>query len=265
MVKLLLVEDDMMISEIYRRKFEAAGFKVAVSVTGKDVLKKVKEEDFDLILLDIVISEMNGMDVLKELKSGGYDPEMKIIIFTSLSDLENQDRAFALGADGYILKSQFNPSELVSEIQRRLHDFKKQHENKNGNLMEIIKKRSKNGKKKILFIEDEEIFVDLFGQKLESEGYLLKYAKNGAEGVKEAMDGDFDLIIMVGPMSRHVVASAAASGVAVSRLRHFKDAQACAEACDGLLVAGDLVYLKGSRGIGLETVLKRFTSREGKV
>jgi len=196
MVKLLLVEDDMMISEIYRRKFEAAGFKVAVSVTGKDVLKKVKEEDFDLILLDIVISEMNGMDVLKELKSGGYDPEMKIIIFTSLSDLENQDRAFALGADGYILKSQFNPSKLVSEIQRRLHDFKKQHENKNGNLMEIIKKRSKNGKKKILFIEDEEIFVDLFGQKLESEGYLLKYAKNGAEGVKEAMDGDFDLIIM---------------------------------------------------------------------
>jgi len=75
---------------------------------------------------------------------------------------------------------------------------------------------------------------------------------------------DFDLILTVGPLSEHVVASAAASGVAVSRLHHFKDAQACAEACDGLLIAGDLVYLKGSRGIGLETVLKRFTSREGK-
>jgi UDP-N-acetylmuramoyl-tripeptide--D-alanyl-D-alanine ligase len=75
---------------------------------------------------------------------------------------------------------------------------------------------------------------------------------------------DFDLILTVGPLSEHTVASAISSGVAAARLLHFKDTQACAEACDGLLIAGDLVYLKGSRGIGLETVLKRFTNREGK-
>jgi UDP-N-acetylmuramoyl-tripeptide--D-alanyl-D-alanine ligase len=74
----------------------------------------------------------------------------------------------------------------------------------------------------------------------------------------------FDLILTVGPLSKHVVESAAASGVDVASLHHFKDAQTCAEACDGLLLTGDLVYLKGSRGIGLEAVLKRFTDRGGK-
>jgi len=72
----------------------------------------------------------------------------------------------------------------------------------------------------------------------------------------------FDLVIGVGPLSRQIVDSAAVPGVSADKLYHFEDSEACAKACDDLLKSGDLVYLKGSRGIGLEVVLKKFTNRE---
>ena len=75
---------------------------------------------------------------------------------------------------------------------------------------------------------------------------------------------DFDLIVTVGPLSKHVVDTAHASGTALDKLHHFADAKTCAEACASLLHEGDLVYLKGSRGIGLEAVLERLNGGEGK-
>lgn len=103
--------------------------------------------------------------------------------------------------------------------------------------------------------------VVIFGDMLELGDDAVGYHQDIGSRLAEF---DFDLILTVGPLSEQVVASATASGVAVNRLYHFKDSQTCAEACDDLLLAGDLVYLKGSRGISLETVLKRFTRREGK-
>jgi UDP-N-acetylmuramoyl-tripeptide--D-alanyl-D-alanine ligase len=68
----------------------------------------------------------------------------------------------------------------------------------------------------------------------------------------------FDLIMTVGPMSQFTVDDALAAGVDAGRLFHFVDAALCAEAATAMLRPGDLVYLKGSRGIGLEAVLTRF-------
>ena len=73
----------------------------------------------------------------------------------------------------------------------------------------------------------------------------------------------FPLVMVVGPMSRHTADSALAAGVKATQLHHFADAARCAAAAEELLRTGDLVYLKGSRGIGLEAVLKKFCA-EGK-
>lgn len=120
MPKILIVEDDPMISEIYQKKFEAAGFEVVVATNGSEVLSNVKKDKFDLVLLDLVLPEMSGMDILKELKSGKYDPEMKVVVFSNLSEKEDRDRAIEDGADGFISKTQYSPSELVKEIQKIL-------------------------------------------------------------------------------------------------------------------------------------------------
>jgi DNA-binding response OmpR family regulator len=196
MAKILIVEDDPMISEIYQRKFESSNFEVVVAATGKEALKKAREENFNIVLLDMILPEMNGLDVLKEYKrSGKYNSEMRVIIFSNLSEKESQDKAFEYGADAYILKSQFGPSELVAEVNRLLNIFDEQK--KNGERLEnkLTQSDESNGKKRILFIEDEDIFLEMFGKKLEDEGYFVEYAENGAVGLKEALSKDFDLII----------------------------------------------------------------------
>ena len=71
MSKILLVEDDPMIAEIYIKKMQAAELEVVNAKTGKEALRAVENEKFDLILLDMVIPELSGMEVLKEIKQSG--------------------------------------------------------------------------------------------------------------------------------------------------------------------------------------------------
>jgi len=130
MKKILFAEDDSMISEIYQRKFEAAGFYVGIAASCKEVLRKVKEANYDLMLLDMVLPEMTGLEVLAELKKDEYPSGMRIIMFSNLSEKEDQEKALELGADGYISKTQFSPSELVAEIEKRLNSSEPEKENK---------------------------------------------------------------------------------------------------------------------------------------
>lgn len=191
MPKILLVEDDQMIAEIYLKKLREEGMDVINAVNGKEVLKFAEMDKFDLILLDMVIPELSGMEVLKELKkSGKYDQDLKVVVFSNLNETEVQQEALNNGADGFIGKTQASPTETVKEIKRLINEFSEQKKNKdNGG-----EKVPSNGKK-ILLIEDEEIFLEMFGKKLEDSGFELTYAKNGVWGVKEALAKDYDLII----------------------------------------------------------------------
>ncbi len=190
----MLVEDDPMIAEIYKKKFELAGFEVVNAVTGKEALKFASEDKFDLILLDMVLPEMSGMDVLKQLRqSGQFDPKLKVIVLSNLNKTEYEKDARENGADGFIGKTQYNPSELVVEIQRLLNEYEEQRKNKerlSGEGQPV-----KTNKKRILLIEDEEIFLEMFGKKLEDEGYVVDYAKNGAWGIKLMAENEYDLFI----------------------------------------------------------------------
>jgi DNA-binding response OmpR family regulator len=195
MSKILLVEDDPMIAEIYMKKFEMANLEVFNATNGKEALKEAISGKYDLMLLDMVIPEMSGMDVLKELKrSGKYELDTKVIVFSNLNETDTQKEAMDNGADGFIGKTQYTPSEMVVQVQRLLNEFSEQRKNRSKN-GDGEKKERNGGGKKILFIEDEEIFLDLFGSRLKEDGFEVTFAKNGAWGVKEAMENDYDLII----------------------------------------------------------------------
>ena len=194
MSKIMLVEDDPMIAEIYVKKFEAAGFEVVNAVTGKEVLKYASEDNFDLILLDMVLPEMNGMDVLKELRnSGNYSSDLKVVILSNLNKTDTEKEAMDNGANDFIGKTEFTPSELVVEVRRLLDLYDEQKKNKERLEGKTGEKSDK--KKRILFIEDEEIFLEMFGKKLEDDGYELEYAKNGVWGSKMASENQYDLIV----------------------------------------------------------------------
>lgn len=121
MSKILFVEDDQFIAEIYEKKLADAGFEVVNVKTGKEVLKRVLEDHYDLVLLDMVLPELSGMEVLHELRGKPeYDKNLFIVVFSNLSSPEEQALAKKAGADGFISKTAFTPSQMVAEVKRLL-------------------------------------------------------------------------------------------------------------------------------------------------
>lgn len=92
MPKILFVEDDQFIADIYMRKFSEAGFDVKNAMTGKDALRLLKEDFYDLMLLDLVIPELSGLDVLREIRSNQQyrGVNIRIVVFSNLSNEKTQ-------------------------------------------------------------------------------------------------------------------------------------------------------------------------------
>lgn len=200
MAKILLVEDDLFIADIYKKKFESSGFEVVNITNGRAVLKAVDDQHFDIILLDLVIPEMSGLEVLRELRGPRYPAGLPIVIFSNLSNPEDRELAVKLGANGFIPKTDFSPSQVVEEVNRYLRQFGEQGRNENRRLvsetMTRLTEQSVSGRKRILFIEDEEVFVDMFVRKLEDEGYEVLIERNGTKGLERAQqEKGLDLII----------------------------------------------------------------------
>ena len=118
--KILLVEDDVFIRDIYDMKLRQENFEVEMAENGADALKKLENFSPDLILLDIVMPYMDGMDFLKEFKKDEKNKNVPIIMLTNLSDKERVDDAKSLGAQEYLIKSHFTPSEVVAKVNALL-------------------------------------------------------------------------------------------------------------------------------------------------
>ncbi len=207
MTKIIIVEDDPMISEIYQKKFSESDFEVLVADSGEQALELVKKNEVELILLDLIMPKMDGFEVIKNIRSGNYNQKAKIIVFSNLSQKEDQDKAIKLGADGFIIKSDYTPSALVEEVKRIFNQCKEEDKNKNKEKVEEDKEKKVSDKeevtivkpkvaKRILLIEDEDVFIEMFTKKLTEDGYIVESAKNGAWGLKEALSKYFDILII---------------------------------------------------------------------
>jgi two-component system alkaline phosphatase synthesis response regulator PhoP len=118
MPKILFVEDDSMISDIYEKKFKASGFDVVKASTGGEVLAHLRKQKFDLVLLDLILPEMTGIDVLKKIREDKNIADSKVAIFSNLGEEEHFEEANELGAVAYITKAAYTPSEAVEEIRK---------------------------------------------------------------------------------------------------------------------------------------------------
>lgn len=195
MQRIIITEDDPMISEIYQKKFSDSGYEAVTANSGEKVLQLLKEGKFDAILLDLIMPKMDGFEVIKNIREVQNNQEVKIIVFSNLSQKEDRDKALNLGADGFIVKSDYAPSELIKEFARIVNTCNERKRN------EMIRDRSngiyeKNGKKRVLLIEDEDVFIEMFGTKLKQDGFTVESANNGAWGLKEALAKPFDIFII---------------------------------------------------------------------
>jgi len=114
------VEDDKFLSEMYVVKLTESGFDVDVAGDGEEGLAKIKEQKPDLVLLDIVLPKLDGFEILRQIKS---DPSLKnvsVIALTNLGQKEEVEKGLKLGADDYIIKAHFTPTEVVAKAKKVL-------------------------------------------------------------------------------------------------------------------------------------------------
>jgi len=198
MIKIIIVEDDPMIAEIYLKKFSNSGFEVFPATTAEQALNIVRMEEIEVVMTDLIMPKMDGFQLIQQLRNGDYDSNLKIIVTSNLSQKEDRDKAIQLGANGFVAKSEFSPSELVVEIQRLIGQYQHQKKNeiKDSGILKYVDNNKWNKQKRILLIEDEEIFIDMFGGKLKQDGFYVESANNGTWGLKEAMKNNYDLLII---------------------------------------------------------------------
>lgn len=116
---LLIIEDDIFVRELVSMKLREAKYKVTESSDGEDGLQKLLSEDYNIVLLDLMIPNKTGLEILFEFnakKSDNYKP--KIIVMSNLSEQDKITECIKLGAVDYIIKSHYSPTEIVAKINK---------------------------------------------------------------------------------------------------------------------------------------------------
>lgn len=117
--KILVIEDEHFISELYTRALTKAGYAVTTEVDGEKALAAAKTDQYDIILLDLMVPNMTGIEILHQLRDTTKTPNLhsKIIITTNLEQNEKARADIEKQADGYLVKANVTPYELVDFLQ----------------------------------------------------------------------------------------------------------------------------------------------------
>ncbi|MEI6378845.1 MAG: response regulator [Candidatus Falkowbacteria bacterium] len=118
--KLVIVEDEEFLLDMYKLKFEAEGYQVSTANNGEDGLKTALEVVPDLVLLDLVMPKMDGYEVLRSLRANEKTAHIKIYLLSNLGQSGEIDRGKKEGADGYFVKSSLTPTQLAEEVRKIL-------------------------------------------------------------------------------------------------------------------------------------------------
>jgi len=125
---ILIVEDEHDIREIYAEVLSSVGYVVEQVADGETGMQKIRDDDWDILLLDIMLPGKDGIKILKEIKD---HPELKkgvVIVLTNLNSENIIQEVFGSGADGYLIKSEITPDKIAEEVARVLAN---QEENRN--------------------------------------------------------------------------------------------------------------------------------------
>lgn len=119
-VKILIVEDEEFLLDLYDKKLEEVGFEVVKAKNGIEGLSLAQLELPDLILLDILMPQIDGYEMLEKIKAGSKTKNIPVIIFSNLSQREEIEKGLELGAKDFIIKTNVTPTEMVTKVKEYL-------------------------------------------------------------------------------------------------------------------------------------------------
>jgi DNA-binding response OmpR family regulator len=119
MKKILIIEDEIVLAEMYKEKLEKEGFEVFLASEIEEGIEIAKKERPDLILLDILLPRENGVSFLEKIKKEEIK-DIPVVAFSNYDDPETKKRAFELGVKEYLIKANYTPGEIVEKIKNYL-------------------------------------------------------------------------------------------------------------------------------------------------
>jgi len=120
--KILIVEDDNFVAEVYFAKLTEMGYEAILAQNGEEGLSALKRDKIDLILLDILMPIMNGMEMLEEIKKNEGWKNIPVILLTNVGEKESIQKVREMGVKNYLIKSHFTPAEVIEKIESVFKD-----------------------------------------------------------------------------------------------------------------------------------------------
>ncbi len=121
--KVLIVEDDPLMSRMYQKIFTFEGYEVVMAGNGEDGLEKAKKDTPTIILLDVMMPKMNGLEMLEKLKLDPKSKSIPVIMLTNLAGEKDAENALSKGAVKYIVKSEYEPKQVVDMVKEILAGY----------------------------------------------------------------------------------------------------------------------------------------------
>ena len=118
--RILIVEDDLFLRELYTDVLSAEGYKVDAAADGEEALQKMKVGGYNLVLLDIIMPKMDGLEVMRQIQNTPPQAPNKCVVFLTNLDKDEEIRTALKLGNGYLIKSQITPGSLVEEVKTYL-------------------------------------------------------------------------------------------------------------------------------------------------
>jgi len=117
MKKILIVEDEAILSNVLKDRFEEEGWQATIAVDGEEAVAVIKKSKFDLVLLDLIMPKKDGFEVLKEVRSEPEFKELPILVLSNLGSDDDIKKALSLGATDYFVKTQHPVAEILEKAR----------------------------------------------------------------------------------------------------------------------------------------------------
>jgi len=120
--KILLIEDEQIIIDILVKKLKKEGYDIVVAMNGNQGLEKMRSQAPDVILLDMVMPQKGGMEVLEEMNKDKGLKKIPVIIISNSGQPVELDRAMTLGVSDWLVKTEFDPEEIIEKVKKQVGD-----------------------------------------------------------------------------------------------------------------------------------------------
>lgn len=180
MQRILIIEDDEIVAEVYKDKLQAEGYYVDVAHDGESGFWRLKTFEPDLVLLDMMIPKLAGIDILRRLRGKGQLNELHVIAYSGSEDLLKE--AKRLGAARVLSKNELVPNQIVARITEVLAKHRKVDESEAVFLHTLAEWVPPAGR--VLIVEDDPIIMQLVKDVIDEEGYTAVCAEDGAKAFK---------------------------------------------------------------------------------